>query len=451
MQKYILLLCLIISTTLLGQNKDQKDKTCEYNFTQSMTFEMGLNLGTPVAIDTRFWFTDSIGLTSMVGLDFEKDFALDLGVIFEFFTLYQNDYLALKLDFGLALSMGSYQNKDNDTLFQSSGYLPIGFSMPLKQEAVTFSLYFSPGMIFTPDVKWDYQWGAIFNYNFGRGAKLRKQKRCFLETLAKRNDTINLLDGKLGDSNKKIKGLEGEKEQLGSVIKSLEGEQKILNTKIGSLKEIEKDLNNKINNLNGDIIKLKEDIKDSDNRKQKKLREKIVELEKEKKAVEKAKKEEITRINKENEKKQREIKELQKDIQNLKEAKAKAKAKMEQLNKQRCLATGGTFTDRCHCPAGRVSRDSQCMCPGVNEVWSPISKKCSCRKTYKKKKGVCTKCSLLTYWGNCTSRCPSPQVPWKGRCACPSSKNFIRNRSTGECKCKPGYKELIKGKCILTE
>ncbi len=417
------------------EKKFDKKMTCSYVPTQSMTFEAGLQVGTPAGIDAKFWFTDNIGIFSSLGFDYDKNIAFDIGALFQFITIYKSNSINLMLDFGISTSMGTTKDDNGDRVFKTGIYIPIGLALPFKKEPITFSAYFAPGTSIKPEAAWDYRWGLVFNYSFGKAAKINKYRKCLSYKVKGLGNLVAALEGqnsKLSGQNSMLEGrnteLKAENVNLNQKIGSLESDKNKLESDLSNLKTEKKDLENNLNNIETEKKKLEEKYQNATLTEQKELKEQIEKLKKQKEEAEEAKNR------------------LEEEKKELDKKREKANAELVKYNKKRCIASGGTFTNKCICPAGRVSRASECVCDGINEVWSSKKNKCLCKRGHSKKNGVCTKCNLVSYWGSCVNSCRSPEVSWKGQCVCPNSKNFKRARN-GKCVCKKGYKEYVSGRC----
>ena len=415
MAKFILIFILAISITLSGE--DIK-KTCSYNPTQKMTFEAGLHVGIPSGIDARFWFIDEVGLSSTLGFDYQGNIIADLGVLFQFINVYKSKKWNIMFDFGLSFSMGATENSKGNKVFMTGLYLPLELALPLKREPITFSIYFAPGTQIKPSAAWDYRWGLVFNYSFGKASKINMHRRCL-------SGRVGSLTGTVGELEGQNSALQGENQGLRSKIGSLESDNGKLQGSLENLKVEKRQLETNLTNIESEKEKLEGKYQNASSEDKKELQKQIEDLKRQKEEAIEAKNR------------------LEKEKEELNNRRDNNNAELVKYNKQRCIASGGTFTNKCNCPVGRISRASECVCAGVNESWH--NNKCSCKRGYSKKNGVCSKCKIVTYRGNCISKCPSPEVPWRGKCVCPSSKNF--KRSYGKCVCKEGFKEYIEGKC----
>ena len=439
MTKFILILSLLLSINLFAEEKDEQ--TCKYNPTQKMTFEAGLHVGIPSGVDARFWFSDEIGAATTLGFDYQGNIVGDLGVLFQFINVYKSKKMNIMFDFGLSFSMGTTKDLKGKKHFMTGLYLPLELALPLKREPITFSVYFAPGTQITPEATWDYRWGMVFNYSFGKAAKIKKHRKCLSGRIGSLGNKVGNLEGKVGNLEGKLgnlegkysdlegenKGLKTKNASLSQTISGLESDKGKLEENLQNLKTEKRELETNLGNIESEKRKLEDQYKNASSSQQKELKKQIEDLKRQKEEAVEAKNR------------------LEQEKKELSEKRDKANYELVKYNKKRCIASGGTFKGKCICPAGRVSRGSECVCAGVNQVYSDRTKKCSCRRGYKKKNGSCSKCKITNHWGTCVSRCSSPEVPWKGRCVCPTSKNF--KRSGNKCVCKSGYKEYVSGRC----
>ncbi len=411
-------------------------RVCRINYAKPYTLDTALIVGTPNGFDFRFWLPFHISMESIIGVDFNKNFLASLGVNHKY-RPYQNPVISFDIDYGTKFILGTQLDDDGRSLKMSIGF-PIGFTIPIRNSAISFSTYFAPGFTIKPILNWDYSWGITFIYNFEIAKRERASRKC--------------LSGKLGE-------LGGEYDKLGGKYKELGGKYSELDGKYGNLQEENEGLNLKNKALEAEKASLafeKKKLEDDKNKlesEKKGLEENLNNMEAEKKKIEEQIKntsssEETEELKKQLEELKKQKEQAEKEKERLKKEKESLNQNIEKNNKKTCELSGGTFSNgRCVCPKGRVSQNYRCVCAGVNERWSDKYKKCTCLRGYSKKGNSCQKCKLTSYWGHCVNKCPRPQVEWKGRCVCPSSKGYKR-AGNGSCVCKSGYKDYGDGVCI---
>ena len=405
-------------------------RTCAINYAKPYTLDTALIVGTPNGFDFRFWLPFNISMESIIGVDFNKNFLASLGVNHKY-RPYQNSVISFDIDYGTKFILGTQLDDDGRSLKISIGF-PLGFTIPIRNSAISFSTYFAPGFTIKPILNWDYSWGITFIYNFEVAKRERASRKCLsgkLGQLGGKYDELggkyNELDGKYGNLQEENEGLSLKNKALEAEKASLAFEKKKLENDKEKLESENKGLEENLNNMESEKKKIEEQIKNtSSSEETEELKKQLEELKKQKEQAEKEKER------------------LQKEKENLNQD-------IEKNNKRTCELSGGTFSNgKCICSAGKVSRNNRCVCAGVNQSWSNKYKKCTCLKGYSSKKsGTCQKCRLISYWGNCLNKCPRPQVEWKGRCVCPSSKGY-RRAGNGSCVCKSGYKDYGDGVCI---
>jgi len=403
-------------------------RVCRVDYSRPYTLDTALIVGTPNGFDFRFWLPFNISMESIIGVDFDKNFLASLGINHNRRT-YQNPILYLDVNYGTKLILGT-QLDDDGRSFKISLNFPVGITIPIKNSAISFSTYFAPGFTIKPVLNWDYSWGITFIYNTAIAKRERNSRKCLAKKLGELGGEYDKLGGKYKELGGKYDELQSENEGLSLKNKALEAEKaslafekKKLEEDKNKLEEEKRGLETTLSNMEEEKKKIEEQIKNSSSSEEtEKLKKQLEELKKQKEEAEKEK-------------------------QRLQQEKENLNKDLEKNHKRNCELTGGTFGNgKCNCPAGKVSRNYQCVCPGVNESWSTKYKKCICAKGYSRKGGVCQKCNLVNYWGYCVNKCKNPEVKWKGRCVCPSSKGY-RRASNGKCVCKAGYKDYGDG-CI---
>ena len=405
-------------------------RVCNIDYSRPYTLDTALIVGTPNGFDFRFWLPFNISLESIIGVDFDKNLLFSLGINHKYRS-YQNPILYLDVNYGTKLIMGTQLDEDNDErTFKLSLNFPIGVTIPIKNSAISFSTYFAPGFTIKPMLNWDYSWGITFIYNIAIAKRERNSRKCLAKKLGELGGEYDKLGGKYKELGGKYSELQTENEGLSLKNKALEAEKaslafekKQLEEDKNRLEEEKKGLESSLANMEEEKRKIEEQIKNSSSS------------------------EETERLKKQLEELKKQKEEAEKEKQRLQQEKENLNKDLEKNHKKNCELTGGTFNNgKCNCPAGKVSRNYQCVCPGVNESWSSKYKKCVCSRGYSRKNGICKKCSLVNYWGYCVRKCKNPEVKWKGQCVCPSSKGY-RRASNGKCVCKAGYKDYGDG-CI---
>jgi len=404
-------------------------RTCAINYSKPYTLDTALIVGTPNGFDFKFWLPFNINLESIIGVDFDKNFLLSLGVNHKF-NSYQNKVIALDIDYGTKFIMGTQLDDDGRSLKLSLNF-PIGITIPIKNSAISFSTYFAPGFTIKPLLDWDYSWGITFIYNFEVAKRERGSRKCLSGKLGQLGGKYDKLGGKFDELGGKFNDLQSENEGLSLKNKALEAEKASLAFEKQKLEDDKSKLESENKNLESNLVNMEEE--------KKKIEDQIKNT---------SSSEETESLKKQLEELKKQKEEAEAEKERLKKEKEDLNKNLEKNNKKTCELSGGNFSNgRCNCPTGRVSQNSKCVCAGVNQRWSDKYNKCTCLKGYSKKNGSCQKCKLTSYWGNCVSKCPKPQVEWKSRCVCPSSKGYKR-ASNGSCVCKHGYKDYGDGFCL---
>ncbi|MBN2693576.1 hypothetical protein JXR93_02850 [bacterium] len=452
---------------MIAINIYSDDKECKYDSKKNKTVEIALNAGTPSSLEGTFWITDFWGLSSSLGVDFEKNFLFGIDSRFQFLTLKTAKDWDLKLDLALSFILGTGsdlivkdEEAEREREFKFGIYAPIGVALPFKESAVTFRTFFAPGMDVT-NKDFDYKWGFSVAYNFGKAKNLKKYKECLVGTIGNLKGEIGNLQGEVGGLNDKVGNLQtelGDSKNENQNLKNINGELISNNSKLESERDQLKQQNI---NAQEQLERLEQE-KNTLEEEKNSLEANLKGMEKEKDALESKLQNssdpaEIAKLKKQLEEIQKQKEEAEKEKARLEAEKEKSQSDREKLeqsvleyNKKQCESSnsGGTFnmtTNNCNCPTGKIYKDSLCVCRGDNETWSTSEKKCICAKGYTKSGNSCKKCDFVDYWGYCIDGCSSIEKKGGNVCLCKGSSPAYKQER--RCSCGKGYTNYGAGKC----
>ncbi len=408
------------------------ENACKLDNSKVMTFEAGIHAGFLPGADARFWFTDMIGVGTTASIDFPKldeklNFLIDFDILFQF-SIMSGKNVGLTFDMGLKTSL------ETDDFSNIGIYLPIGISMPFYKSPIEISAYFAPGVAITTETEFDFKWGVLFNYSFGRAKRIKKYRRCLSDTV----ENLGLRVEDLKSKNKKLVHgnlwLRHEDEKLKNSNTTLESELKKEKSKIENLKKSLKNIEIKEKELKINMKKL-EDEKNNISSENQNLQDF--------KAKKAAYTEAEHRLKKEKEALEAQLAKEKQINEEVNRQLGRNQETIIKYNEMKCTSTGGTFkNNRCSCSKKMKLNGNICICKGKNQKYSSRANRCVCNSGFTKSKGKCKKCALVNFFGDCVTECFEPEVPWKGKCVCPDSKNFMRDSKEGGCICKPGFNSM---------
>ncbi|PKL36077.1 MAG: hypothetical protein CVV44_17810 [Spirochaetae bacterium HGW-Spirochaetae-1] len=446
------------------------------SFSQKGSFELGGVAGMPSGLNTRYWFTDYLGIDSALGATISKDFAFTTDLLYEPFNLYGDSSMSLLFFFGGGFLLGTDEGD-----FRAALRLPVGLDLPLRNYPVNFSLYAAPVMIMTPHTAFDINFGLAARFNFGTYSTIRQSQASTsrelmavrrglgetrdkldqaIEALGKAREELGSTKGDLDGTREMLKKTEGDlssaknrldqtEDELGSVKTRLSDTKDALDTTRGQLVSMQKELDDtkvQLDVTKKDLDNAKKNLDDRESD----MARKQAELDIMKTISRNAysgenKKVHDEKLEKEQKNLDREMEEFKKEKEGWEEKKKNQQAKFIK------------FKERCEARRGFINEDGYCTCR-AHETWNSDQSTCVCVKGYRlnTKTDRCDPCEIIGFDGACTAGCRNDEamVPMKSgphkfvcvkRCR---SEHETWSKRKGTCVCEDGYYRDNTGKCV---
>ncbi len=451
---FIFLINISIIQSISFADQDQLD--INEILPQKGNIELGGSMGTPSGIESRYWFTERIGVHGMLGftLDVYPIFSLDL--LYEQFRFYKSTTWEARFFYGF----GGLVSKEKEDI-KYNLRIPAGLSFPLYRHSLCLSIYIAPAYELNPEKKFEMNWGIGVRYNFGRASALHKKQRMLKREVDILNGEINSLKHGLDSTKGRLTKTEGE-------LNDAKDKLNIARDKLSSLKErldkTEYELDNAKNKLIYKTLELDnaknqlDDVKRKLSNTKKKLDDKQVELKKKQNDLNKAK--EIINdafIGKEKEEEEKKLALKQDELNRKKQEFKKEKKSWERIKKKEAKRRD-ELKRKCRERGGIINDEGYCTCP-ENEEWNPDTNRCECLKGFKKNKKTrkCVACEIITYRGKCAdngcnedeNKLRLKKGPHKFVCIkrC-RKKHELWSKRKKKCICEDGYYRDEKGLCV---
>jgi hypothetical protein len=448
----ILIVMISLAADVLSAAQDDMSPS---GYTQKGNFELGGAFGTPSGLNARYWFTEKFGLDVNAGVSLEKQLGFTVDILYENYKLYRSSTFEARFFYGL----GAFVLKDHDE-YKNNIRIPVGFSFPMMQYPINFSLYVAPALVVNPKTEFDFNWGIGIRYNFTIASEMKEKQSNLEREVGKLEKDVQSLKSGLDATKGKLAEKEGEltvtkgklnemTDRLGKIKATLDRTEGELDTTKSRLLLTTKELDDTKFQLDGVRSELSSTKKTLDD-KQLELKKRQAEIDKAKIIIENA----YTGREKEEEEnkaavKQKELNEQLSQLKTEKKAweniKAKEAERREQLKK------------KCEDRGGIIDENGYCTCP-ENQEWDPRTDKCICVKGYNRNKPAekCKPCETIKESGDCTGDCADfeEKVQLKKgphnfvcvkRC---KNANEVWSKRKGECVCRDGYYRGDNGECL---
>jgi hypothetical protein len=423
---------------------------------QKGNIELGGCLGTPSGLNSRYWFTEKIGIDGVLGLSMNHYPALSLDLIYEEYTLIKSNIREIRLFFGLGTLMAKEEGGMKNNI-----RIPAGISVPFYKYAFNLSLFAAPAIEINPGDGFEFNWGIAARYNFGTASKFNRRQRMIERRVGQLTDEVSSLkqgldttkgklaktEDELSTTKGKLVSIEGKLSEITYKLDSTEGELGLTKDRLANT-TIELDgTKNQLDDVKRELLNTKKTIDD----KESELKKKQDQLNKARNIIDNA----FTGREKEEEEKKIAEKQEALNKQNVefeKEKKTWEQIKRREANKRDDLKK------KCEERGGIINEDGYCVCPD-NEDWDPKTNKCNCVKGFARNQTTrdCDACEVIKYNGDCaTGGCDETEKmvtlskgPHKYVCIQKCRKNNeVWSKRKETCVCKDGFFRDDKGECV---
>ncbi|MCP4214997.1 MAG: hypothetical protein GY765_10080, partial [bacterium] len=155
-------------------------------------FELGGFIGTPSGLNMRYWFTGYIGLESTMGISLDYAPACTLDLLVQHIRIYRGYSWDLNLFYGVG-TMAAYEN----SAFLGKVRIPLGFSIPLADTPISFSVTIAPSLVYYPSRQFDLNWGIGVRYNFTQASSTKREVSYLKNRLYGLEHGLSTTEGKL--------------------------------------------------------------------------------------------------------------------------------------------------------------------------------------------------------------------------------------------------------------
>jgi predicted nucleic acid-binding Zn-ribbon protein len=439
------------------------DDTPSGTYSSNLTgFEVGGLLGVPSGFTMRYWFTDRYGLEFITGFSLDTEPLVGVDFIYKPFGMFHAATWNLYFTIGAGF-MASYAGGESEYIVR----IPLGFTIPLDDYPVQFTLYGAPAVQMNHPENKEIQWGVAVTYSFSRGEYLFEKRQQSLYKNWKLEGEVEGLKSGLDETKGQLSKTESDLVKTRGKLSDTESELNSIRGELGTTKTEISQLQDSLSSTKGELESTKTTLgdfkirldgaKEELNRSRQKLDAKDRELKQNQAELNKAK--EIMNAaldGKELEEEEARIaqkqRQLDKELKRLAEEKISLKKGNEQESETRSL-----WKEKCTIRRGVVNSDGECVCR-VGETWNSDKSACVCIAgyTFNKKSNRCEPCPIIDYSGGCVSRCDDDENkvsmkkgPHKYVCVkkC-RGRNEIWIKGSRKCGCIDGYNYDNNGKCV---
>ncbi len=461
-----LLIFLFSAAVIFSADENSKTASADVtagSYSSNLTgFEVGGLLGVPSGFTMRYWYNDLFGLEAITGFSLDTEPLLGVDLLYKPFGMFHAATWNLYFTIGAGF-MVSYIGGEPEYIAR----VPLGFTMPLDNYPVQFTLYGAPAVqINHPDQR-EIQWGAAVTYSFSRGEYLFEKRQQSLYKNWKLESEVEGLKSGLDETKGQLSKTESDLEKTRGKLSDTENEMNSIKSELDTTKKEISHLQANLSDTKGELEAAKSTLgefktrldtaRDELNRTRQKLDEKDRELKQNQADLDKAKEIMNTALDgRELEEEEARIarKQLQldRDLKRLAEEKISLKKGNEQELEARSL-----WNEKCTIRRGVVNSDGECVCR-VGETWNADKSACVCIAgyTFDKKTERCEPCPIIDYNGACVSGCDDDENkilmkkgPHKFVCVkkC-RGRNELWIKNSGRCGCADGYSYDSNGKCV---